>query len=114
MFFSCLSVGERMYPVTRIEKKTKRENITASYAIPEKKHIIIGELTVRYNGAYKREMALNLMIQKASEYGADGIILNNSREAQDNWSVSHYRGDTPGQFQVQIIVLKGSMYQFLE
>jgi len=109
---SCLSVGQRMYNVPRIEKKTRPENIAISYERPEKKHLIIGELVVRYNSEYRRELALKLMKEKAAEYGADGIILQSIERADDNWSMSHHQGDTPVQFQVKIYNLKGSMYQF--
>jgi hypothetical protein len=114
MMSSCLSVGERMYNVSRIEKKTKIEDITVSYSTPEKKHLIIGELFMRYNSAYKRETVLRMMVKKAAEYGADGIILKSIRRVEDNWSMSHYKEETPTKFQVETYLLTGSMYQYLE
>ncbi|MDH4261847.1 MAG: hypothetical protein OEV78_02245 [Spirochaetia bacterium] len=111
---SCMSVDERMYNVSHETKITKVEDIVVSYSKPEKKHLIIGELSIKYNSAYKREMILNLMAKKAAKLGADGIILNTIYRANDNWSVSHHEGDTPSKFQVKLYVLSGAMYQYLK
>lgn len=109
---SCLSVSERLYNVPRQSRQTKAENIMVSYEKPEKKHLIIGELSVRYGAAYKRETAIKYLVDKAAENGADGIILNPIHRVEDKWGMTNHPGDKPTQIEVKIYVLSGSIYQF--
>ena len=110
---SCISISERMYNVPRLQKENKAENILVSYSKPDQKHLIIGELSVRYSSSYKREVAIGYLVNKAAEYGADGITLNEIRRVGDKWNMSNSKnGESTSQIEMNIYILSGSMYQY--
>ncbi|MDH4199779.1 MAG: hypothetical protein OEV66_05285 [Spirochaetia bacterium] len=113
--FSCIHVNENLYNVKRQKKKTDFHHVAIVFSAPEGKHIVFGDLSVRYNSGYKRETAVEYLQKKAAEYGADGIILNPVRRQEDKWSVSNSSKDQqPVNMSVDSYTLSGVMYQYLE
>jgi hypothetical protein len=112
--FSCLSVDRKIINPEKKYSKTNPKMITISFSSPEKQHVILGELSVRFNSGYKRETALGLLTKTASEYGADGIILKPIRRINERFAVSNSSSESvDSSVHLQSYELGGIMYRYL-
>lgn len=93
--------------------KKKANEIEVSYRAPEKSHEVIGRVWVYYQAGYTREEALELLRRKAARAGADGVILERTTSQNEDWMISHQKGDShPAQWDLVSYQIEGQLYLY--
>ena len=91
--FFCIGAEKKLYSGQKCQSSSNSKKIDIFYAEPEIAYKAIGEITIGYNQGYDVEYLLSKMRSEAAECGADGLILELSRESATGWQINSAKGE---------------------
>lgn len=81
----CISVDRRIFEPGCAPPRRSEHEIAIGYALPERKHRYLGEITIQYGSGYERNEILRRLRTEAAQCGADGILLGSFSRVDSKW-----------------------------